>query len=310
MTDFKHCHRDRRFLPAAKRIRGANRLSCFFSIEKVQFQPKNSYYKTMKKLLIDCSCGMSGDMTLGAMLSLGVPLRVLEEGLDSLGLNEFDLTVNKTEYCVSPNASGEGTVPVTDVDVILHNREHAWIHPYSGKYRNYAEIREIIDSSSLPGRVKALSKRIFDIKAEAESIAHRVPVDEVQFHEVGAVDSIVDIVGTAICVDYAGADEVIAKPVPTGFGTIMCACGELPVPAPAVQAILRNTGLPHYRSDVEQELLTPTGAAILSGIVDRFVSEEEFEALREDAKAGQYRIGYGTGKRETGLPPLAVLLKY
>ena len=120
-------------------------------------------------------------MTLGALLSLGVPLQVLEDGLASLGLNEFDLAVHETEY----NGS-----PVTDVDVILHNKEHAWIHPYSGKYRNYAEIKEMIGRSGLSDRVQDLSRRIFDIKAAAESVAHGVPVDEVQFHEVGAVDSI------------------------------------------------------------------------------------------------------------------------
>ena len=252
----------------------------------------------MKTLYIDCRSGASGDMTLGALLSLGVPLQVLEDGLASLGLNEFDLAVHETEY----NGS-----PVTDVDVILHNKEHAWIHPYSGKYRNYGEIKEMIERAELSDRVKELSRRIFDIKAAAESEAHGVPVDEVQFHEVGAVDSIVDVVGTAICLDHISVDKVVGTHVPTGFGTIECACGTLPVPAPAVAAILKKTRLPHYRSDIEMELLTPTGAAILAGIVDRFEEDESFEALWNAAKAGN-RIGRGTGKRDTGLPPLAVML--
>lgn len=258
-----------------------------------------------KTLYIDCKSGASGDMTLGAMLSLGVPRKALEEGLAQLGLNEFELTVEEKEY----NGS-----PVTDVDVILHNKEHAWIHPYSGKFRNYAEIKEMIAGSGLPGRVQELSRRIFDIKAAAESAAHGVPVDEVQFHEVGAVDSIVDIVGTAICVDYVGADQVVSRHVPTGFGTVECACGTLPVPAPAVQAILDNTGLPHYRSEIEQELLTPTGAAILAGIVDRFEEDSAFEQDWSQAKAGRSgadsarRIGRGTGKRDTGLPPLTLMV--
>lgn len=254
----------------------------------------------MKTLLIDCRSGMSGDMTLGALLDAGVPAEVLEEGLASLGLNEFDLAIHKKEY---------NGYTVTDVDVILHNKEHAWIHPYSGKYRNYGEIKEMIGRSTIPDRAKALARRIFDIKAAAESVAHGVPVDEVQFHEVGAVDSIVDVVGTAICVDAAGVDEILSRSVPTGFGTVECAWGTLPVPAPAVQAILEQTGLPHYRSDIEQELLTPTGAAILTGIVDKFVADEAFDRLWADAKAGQsVVIGRGTGKRDTGLPPLTVLL--
>ena len=250
--------------------------------------------------MIDCRSGMSGDMTLGALLDAGVPAQVLEEGLASLGLNEFDLAIHEKEY----NRSS-----VTDVDVILHNKEHAWIHPYSGKYRNYGEIKEMIGRSAISQRAKVLARKIFDIKAEAESVAHGVPVDDVQFHEVGAVDSIVDIVGTAICVDAAGVEEVIACSVPTGFGTVECAWGTLPVPAPAVQAILEQTGLPHYRSDIEQELLTPTGAAILAGIVDRFAADEEFDRLWADAMAGpSVVIGRGTGKRDTGLPPLTVLL--
>ena len=271
----------------------------------------------MKTLYIDCRCGMSGDMTLGAMLSLGVPLRVLEEGLASLGLNEFELAVCEKVY---------RGFTVTDVNVILYNKEHAWIHPYSGKYRNYAEIKEMIGRSGLSDRVQDLSRRIFDIKAAAESVAHGVPVDEVQFHEVGAVDSIVDIVGTAICVDYIGADRVVSRVVPTGFGTVECACGTLPVPAPAVCAILEQTGLPHCRGEVEQELLTPTGAAILAGIVDEFLENEEFErAWNEElgrtsdegtATAGNGAgspespvcVGRGTGKRDTGLPPLTMMV--
>ena len=151
----------------------------------------------MKTLYIDCRFGSSGDITLGAMLSLGVPLNVLEEGLANLGLNEFELSVTEKEYDGSP---------VTDVDVILYNKENAWIHPYSGKYRNYGEIKAMIECAEFSSNVKKLSRRIFDIKAQAESEAHGVPVDEVQFHEVGAVDSIVDVVGTAICLDYVGAE--------------------------------------------------------------------------------------------------------
>lgn len=253
----------------------------------------------MKKLLIDCSSGMSGDMMLGAMLSLGVPLTVLEEGLASLGLNEFDLSVHKKEYSGSP---------VTDVDVILHNKEHAWIHPYSGKFRNYAEIKDMIAKSSITEHAKALARRIFDIKAEAESIAHGVPVDEVQFHEVGAVDSIVDVVGAAICVDHTGADIVVSRHVPTGYGTVECACGTLPVPAPAVQAVIENTSLPHFRGDIEQELLTPTGASILAGTVNEFLDDEAFDQAWKEALTKAGEVGRGSGKRDTGLPPLTTML--
>lgn len=157
---------------------------------------------------------------------------------------------------------------------------------------------------------KAVARRIFDIKAEAESEAHGVPVDEVQFHEVGAVDSIVDIVGAAICSDHLGVDKVCATSVPTGYGTITCAVGELPVPAPATQAIIKNTGLPNYRSDIEQELLTPTGAAILAGIVDEFIDETVIDDMYSGSKEGEDILtGRGTGKRDTGLSPLCLLLR-
>ena len=244
-----------------------------------------------KTLYIDCSSGASGDMVLGAFVDLGVPEEVLIEGLASLGLNEFSLDIRKIE---------KNGYDVTDVNVILHNKEQAWIHPYSGKYRNYGEIKEMICNSSIVSNAKELAIKIFDIKATAESIVHKVPTNEVQFHEVGAVDSIVDIVGAAICFDYLGIDRVISTEVPTGYGTILCACGELPVPAPATKEILVTQGIPYYRSDVKQELLTPTGASILAAIVDEYNSDIMIP------EAGMK--GRGTGKRDTGLPPLCFTL--
>lgn len=245
----------------------------------------------MKNLYIDCRSGASGDMMLGAFIDLGVSEESLRQGLSKLGLREFCLQVCKKE---------QKGLQATDVDVILHRKEDAWIHPYSGSWRNYGEIKEIIQNSDLPQRVKEVSRRIFDIKAKAEAKVHTVPVDQVRFHEAGAVDSIVDIVGTAICYDCLEIDRVVSCNVPTGYGTVICACGELPVPAPAVRAILEQTGIPSYTSDIEQELLTPTGASILAGIVDRFNWDGHLPAGS--------RIGRGTGKRDTGLPPLSLAL--
>ena len=244
-----------------------------------------------RKLIIDCKSGASGDMVLGAFINLGVSEETLRKGLDALGVNEFSLEINEVD---------RNGIIATDVDVILHDKKSALTHPYSGEYRNYAEIKEIIRNSGITDGAKELSLRIFDIKAAAEAIAHGVEQDKVQFHEAGAVDSIVDIVGCAICFDSLGVSEVISSKVPTGYGTIMCACGELPVPAPAVQEILKATGLPHYRSDIEQELLTPTGASILAALVDKF----EDNISHEDS----YKYGYGTGKRDTGLDPLCFML--
>ena len=245
----------------------------------------------MKKLYINCQSGVSGDMMLGAMLNLGVPEEYLTENLSHLKLDEFQLAVKRKET---------GGVVATDVDVVLNQPSDLTTAPYSGNYRNYGQIKKIIAGSNLSNNAKALSRRIFDIKAKAEATVHRVSEDEVQFHEAGAVDSIVDIVGIAICCDYLDAGEIIAKEVPTGFGTVQCACGELPVPAPAVRQILSDEQIPHYRSDIHQEVLTPTGASILAGLTDTFGWDE----IREDILSR----GYGTGKRDTGLAPLELIL--
>lgn len=245
----------------------------------------------MNTLYIDCSSGASGDMMLGAFIDLGVPEEVLKGELSKLGIDEFCLKVRKTESC---------GVKATDADVILYEEENTRIDPYSGSYRNYGQIKNIIKNSSLSERAKSISRRIFDIKAKAEAKVHGVPEEEVRFHEAGAVDSLVDIVGTAICCDYLKIQFVISCSAPTGYGTVMCACGRLPVPAPAVKEILKDSGIPNYPSDIEQELLTPTGASILAGLADRF---EPCLKVPKDAQ-----MGFGTGKRNTGLPPLKLAL--
>ncbi len=277
----------------------------------------------MKTLYIDCGSGLSGDMMLAALLDLGAPEDRLKEGLASLGLDGFHLEIRKKraeligasgERAETAGACGERTedagdcgdigvrrgIEVTDVDVVLHDEEAARTNPYSGDYRNYGQIRRMIDDSNITSIAKELAKRIFDIKARAGAKVHGVPLDQVKFHEAGAVDSIVDVVGAAICLDSLHVDRVVSTPVPTGFGTVQCAFGELPVPAPAVREILNTCGMPHYRSHVEQELLTPTGASILAAMVDEF---RETLGLPEDSPAG-----YGLGKRRTGLPPLKVYL--
>ncbi len=246
----------------------------------------------MKKLYINCQSGVSGDMMLGAFLNLGVPEEYLRDRLSRLKLDEFELAVREKET---------GGYRATDVDVILKHPEDLAKAPYSGSFRTYGQIKELINGSTLSNNAKVLSRRIFDIKARAEAKVHQVPVDEVQFHEAGAVDSIVDIVGTAICCDYLRADQVVAKEVPTGYGKVKCACGELNVPAPAVRQILGDEDIPHYRSDIAQEVLTPTGASILAGVADAF----GWEQITEEKIISR---GYGTGKRDTGLSPLELIL--
>ena len=245
----------------------------------------------MKKLYINCGSGLSGDMMLGAFINMGVPADHLKEKLARLRLDEFELSIEEKMI---------GKKSVTDVDVILKDRTNLHKAPYSGVYRNYRQIVDMINNSALSNNVKVLSRRIFDIKAKAEAKVHEVPIDKVQFHEAGAVDSIVDIVGTAIYCDYMDADEVAAKHVPTGYGEVKCACGTLPVPAPAVKQILEDAEIPHYRSEIPQEVLTPTGASILAGIADSFGWN--------DIQGNVLKRGYGCGKRDTGLPPLELIL--
>ena len=245
----------------------------------------------MKVLYIDCQSGASGDMMLGAFLNLGVPKEHLEEQLNKLNLEEYSLQVNEK------NVNGE---VATDVDVLLNNPEDLMTNPYSGEYRNYRDIKDLINGSQLSSNIKALAHRIFDIKAKAESKVHEVPLDEVKFHEAGAVDSVVDIVGAAICSDYINADRIVSRNVPTGYGHVECACGTLTVPVPAVKQILKDTRIPYYRSEIKHEILTPTGASIIAGIADDF---------SDNIPSGRVvKVGYGTGKRKTGLSPLRLAL--
>ncbi|MBQ6495589.1 MAG: LarC family nickel insertion protein [Firmicutes bacterium] len=261
----------------------------------------------MNILYIDCRSGASGDMFLGAFVDLGVPERVLTEGLASLGLNEFSLDIKKKDY---------HGIMVTDVDVVVFDKENLRVYPYSGKFRNYKEIKDLISASAIPDTAKILARKIFDIKADAESKAHGIPIDEVQFHEAGAIDSIVDIIGAAICYDYLSVDKAFATPVPTGFGTIQLSWGELPVPPPAVQNILADHDIPHFRSDVEMELLTPTGASILAGITQKYIDASKMPEninssdIQETAEEGDAILcGRGTGKRDSWLPPLTLILQ-
>lgn len=246
----------------------------------------------MRTLYIDCSSGMSGDMMLGAFVDMGMPISYVEEQLGRLGIkNEFSLSLRKKEYQGKQGA---------DVDVKLKDSAVMNIHPYSVKARNYADIQDMMQESGLSSRIQSLSNKIFAVKAKAEATVHNVPPERVQFHEIGAIDSIVDVVGAAIGLDYFDIGEIVSTEVPTGYGTVRCACGELPVPAPAVKQILSDTKLPHYRSDVKQELLTPTGAAILAGVVDKFGLPEKCSNVLMQ--------GVGFGKRKTGLPPLKLTL--
>ena len=216
----------------------------------------------------DCFSGISGDMTLGALIDLGVPLPWLQQSIAALPLSGFDITVTEVEY---------NGIHAKRVEVDAHGHHH---------HRHFADIRALIAESHLPEAVKAAAQSIFRKLAEAEAGVHGCSPEEVHFHEVGAVDAIVDIVGTALCLSRLGITEIAAAPVPNGRGFVDCRHGRLPVPAPATVAILR--GVPTYGTEVKYELTTPTGAAIVSTVA------KTFGPMPPMVVAG---IGYGAGRK-------------
>lgn len=223
----------------------------------------------MKIAYFDCTSGISGDMTLGALVDAGVDLAAIQAGIDSLGLPSCRLTQEEVK---------RKGFRATKVDV-LHEPEHA--------HRHLHHITDMIDASALTESQKELAKRIFTRLGEAEAKVHGTTIRKVHFHEVGAVDSIADIVGSAIGLDLLGVDRIACSPIPTGTGHVTIAHGRVGIPAPATAELL--TGIPLENSAIECELTTPTGAAIAATVVDEF---GPLPAMTITA------IGYGAGTRE------------
>lgn len=223
----------------------------------------------MKIAYFDCTSGISGDMTLGALVDAGVDLAAIQAGIDSLGLPSCRLTQDEVK---------RKGFRATKVDV-LHEPEHA--------HRHLHHITDMIDASALTESQKELAKRIFTRLGEAEAKVHGTTIRKVHFHEVGAVDSIADIVGSAIGLDLLGVDRIACSPIPTGTGHVTIAHGRVGIPAPATAELL--TGIPLENSAIECELTTPTGAAIAATVVDEF---GPLPAMTITA------IGYGAGTRE------------
>jgi uncharacterized protein (TIGR00299 family) protein len=223
----------------------------------------------------DCFSGISGDMILGALVDLGLDVEDLASTLSSLDLEEFRLETREV--------SSYG-LRATKVDVIV---------PDSVLVRTFNNIRDLIENSALPQRVKATSLEIFMRLASAESVVHGKPIDQVHFHEVGAVDSIVDIVGSAYGMHALGISEVFSSPLPMGHGMIKTAHGAIPVPAPAVLEILQDT--PTYGRGIPTEIVTPTGAAVIKTLATSFGVAPP---MRID------RVGCGAGTKDIGVPNL------
>jgi uncharacterized protein (TIGR00299 family) protein len=223
----------------------------------------------MKIAYLDCLSGISGDMTLGALVDAGVPLDSISQGIDSLGLPSCKLVATEVKR------HGFRATHIT----VEYEPEHA--------HRHLHHITDMIDASRLSDRQKDLAKRIFTKLGEAEAKVHGTTIRKVHFHEVGAVDSIADIVGAAIGWDVLGVDRIVCSPVPTGHGTIEIAHGRSSVPAPATAELL--SGIPIADSPIEAELTTPTGAAIVATLVDAFGPLPAMTIAK---------IGYGAGSRD------------
>jgi uncharacterized protein (TIGR00299 family) protein len=228
-----------------------------------------------KILYYDCFAGISGDMNLGALVDLGVDAGYLERELEKLNIEGFRLEVKPD---MRKGISG------TKVTVVVENQE-------TEKHRHLSHIEALINNSTLPDRVKEKSLTIFMRVAEAEAKVHNISKEQVHFHEVGALDSIVDIVGAAICQEYLEVDEIHASPVQLGGGMVKCAHGLMPVPAPATAEIV--AAIPVKSGLVEYEATTPTGAAILAATVDRFCERMELTIAK---------TGYGIGQRDGEIP--------
>jgi uncharacterized protein (TIGR00299 family) protein len=233
----------------------------------------------MRIAYFDCFAGISGDMALAALIDAGADFDVIREELAKLPLEPFDLELEDAE------TAG------------LHGRRIVVRASEGPVIRTYASIRTLLLGAGLPPAATGLAQRIFRRLAEAEATVHRKEVDLVTFHEIGAVDSIVDITGSALALTMLGADRVFASAIPTGMGMTRTEHGAMPIPAPAVVELLR--GAPLFSRGVPFELVTPTGAAILAATVEGY---GEIPAMRI---AG---VGYGAGTHELGFPNLLRVL--
>jgi len=251
-----------------------------------------------RTLYLDCFAGASGDMLVGAMLDCGLDFELLRSELLKLGVEGYELSLRRVDR------SG---ISAAKFDVHLtgefhshghhHNHEHSHGehshgehshgHNHKSHHRSLSEIKRIISSSNFSELVKGRAQAIFQRIGEAEAKIHNVPIETVHFHEVGAIDSIVDVVGSCVAFDALEIGRIISSPLHVGSGTFQCAHGTYPVPGPATAELLK--GVPIYSKDVEGELVTPTGAAIISSLAESY---GPMPMMKID------KVGYGAGTRD------------
>lgn len=278
-----------------------------------------------KTLYLECFSGISGDMTVGALLDLGVEEEVLQKALESLPLSGYTTRISTVE---------KSGIRARDFDVILeeenfdhdmeylygrdpelaerahhhghghphddehphdhghsHDHDHSHDHGHHGhehSHRSMADIRKILEESALTDGAKEIALKIFTILAEAEGKVHGKPPEEVHFHEVGAVDSIVDIAAASICLDVLSPEEVIVPVLFEGYGTVRCQHGVIPVPVPAVTAVMERARIPLHPMGLPGEFVTPTGAAIAAALCTGRKLPDRYRIRK---------VGIGAGKR-------------
>lgn len=268
----------------------------------------------MKSLYLECNAGISGDMLVAALLDLGADKEVLDKALQSIPAKGFEYKISRVS---------KAGVDCCDFDVILdeehanhdhdmaflhgngdavvhsheheHHHDHEHEHHHHHEHRGLQEVIAIIDATDMSAAAKELALKIFDIIADAEAKAHAVEKNAVHFHEVGAIDSIVDIVAIAVCADSLGVENVIVPELCEGRGTVRCQHGVLPVPVPATANIMQRFGFNVRLLPVQGEFVTPTGAAAAAALMTIDELPQSFKILG---------IGLGAGKRQYERPSI------
>ena len=270
----------------------------------------------MKTLYIECNMGAAGDMLLASLAELTGDVKACEDKLNSLGIPDVTYEFEKSVKCGIEGTHAHVAVHGVEEDEHMHDHhheehhhehtyeEHAHTHEHEHHdhdhhheheheehhhhhHTHMSDIENIINGLNVSDKVKADALAVYGLIAEAESKAHGKPVTDIHFHEVGTMDAVADIVGVCVLLEQIGADKIVVSPLATGFGQVRCAHGILPVPAPATASIIE--GIPTYSGDVEGELLTPTGAALLKHFADSFGTRPVMAIEK---------TGYGMGRKD------------
>ena len=230
----------------------------------------------MKTLYIECNMGAAGDMLLASLAELTGDVKACEEKLNSLGIPDVTYNFEKSVKCGIEGTHARVVALGVEEDEHTHEEHTHDHHDHEGEHHHHhhthmSDIENIIGGLNVSDKVKQDALAVYGLIAEAESKAHGKEISEIHFHEVGTMDAVADIVGVCVLLEQIGADKIVVSPLATGYGQVRCAHGILPVPAPATASIIE--GIPTYSGNVEGELLTPTGAALLKYFVDAFAPQ-------------------------------------